>query len=390
MNETPALIRDLDGYVASLRACAVEAGKQLAFLAEFTAPDDDGVNSVGEYSLWEIAAVSRTNPRFVQNRIELAHVLATRLASTMAALRDGAIDEYKARRVAAATEVLSDELAAQVEERVLPRAGECDATQLTRRLRYAVGRVDPAGAAARAEEKRAARQVRHDLLEDGVGMLTIQGDVERTQLAYDRIGVIARDLKTAGDDRTLDQIRADVALDCLAGKGFEQAKVHVYLTIPATAALGVDAQPGHVAGYGWLPAQRALTLAAQQDATWQRVLTDTATGQVLDVGRHKYRPPAALRDHLRVAFPTCTGPGCTRPAHLCDLGHVIPFPAGPTTSGNVRPLCRGHHNEKTHGGCQAVMSPDGTGLMWVTKHGYRFRYAPESIVDPENGQSLPA
>jgi hypothetical protein len=294
------------------------------------------------------------------------------------------IDEYKASRVAAATEVLSDELAAQVEDRVIPRAGDCDATTLNRRLRYAVARVDPVGAAVRAEEKRAARQVRHDTLDDGAGLLTVQGDVERTQLAYDRITVIARDLQTAGDDRTLDQLRADVALDCLAGKDFQHAKVHVWLTLPATTALGVDARPGHLAGYGWLPAQRALELAAHHDATWQRVLTDPATGQALDVGRHTYRPPTALRDHLRAAYPTCTGPGCQRPAHHCDLDHLIPFPAGPTTSGNVRPLCRAHHNEKTHGGWRADISTDGTQLTWITKHGYRFPHTPEPIAEPEN------
>lgn len=123
MSETPAVIRDLDDYVASLRKCATEAAKQLAFLAEFTTSDEDNLDSPGEYSSWEIAAVSRMNPRFVQNRIELAHILTTRLPQTMAALRAGTIDEYKASRVAAATEVLSDELATQVEERVLPRAG---------------------------------------------------------------------------------------------------------------------------------------------------------------------------------------------------------------------------------------------------------------------------
>jgi hypothetical protein len=346
VSEKPPPIHDLDDYVASLQRSAAEAAKQLAFLAEFTIPDEGELDSSGEYSSWEIAAVSRMNPRFVQNRIELAHTLVARLPQTMAALRAGMIDEYKARRVAVATEVLSDEMAAQVEDRVLPRAGECDAAALNRRLRSAVARVDPTGAAERAETKRAARQVRHDTLEDGAGLLTIQGDVERTQLAYNRISVIARQLKTAGDDRTMDQLRADVALDCLAGKEFQHAKVQVWLTIPATTALGVDAKPGHLAGYGWLPAQRALELAAQEDATWQRVLTDPATGQVVDVGRNKYRPPAALRDHLRVAFPTCTGPGCRQPAHRCDLDHLVPFPAGPTTSGNVRPLCRPHHNQK--------------------------------------------
>ena len=337
----------------------------------------------------EIAAVSRLNPRFVQSQIELAHTLVARLPATMAALRAGVIDEYKARRVAAATEVLSDDAAAQVEERVIPRAGECDAAKLNRRLRYAVARVDPTAAAARAEAKRASRHVRHDTLDDGAGLLTLEADVERTQLAYDRITAIARQLTTAGDRRTMDQLRADVALDCLAGKDFQHAKVHVYLTIPATTALGVDQKPGHLAGYGWLPAQRALDLAAHEDATWQRILTDPTTGHAIDIGRNKYRPPAALRDHLRVTYPTCTGPGCQQPAHRCDLDHLIPFPAGPTTSTNMRPLCRPHHNLKTHGGWRATTSHNGTNLTWITKHGYRFPYEPEPIADPENVSSSP-
>jgi hypothetical protein len=350
----------------------------LAFLAEFTIPDENPLDPLGEYSSLEIAAVSRVTPRHTYNRIELAHALTTRLPLTMAALLDGTIDEYKARRVMLATEVLSDELAAQVEEQVIPTAGECDTAKLNSRLRRTIARVDPTGTAARTEATRAQRHLRHDQLDDGAGLLTIQGDVERTRLAHDRITLIARNLKTAGDDRTLDQIRADVALDCLAGKGFEQAKIQVLLTIPATTALGVDAQPGHLAGYGWLPAQRALELAAQHDATWQRVLTDPATGHVLDVGRHTYRPPVALRDHLRVAYPTCVGPGCIRPAHRCDLDHVEPFPAGATTSDNMRPLCRGHHNEKTHGKWRV------DGSTWVTKHGYRFPLESEPIIDPEN------
>ncbi|MPZ82319.1 MAG: hypothetical protein GEV28_18735 [Actinophytocola sp.] len=43
-----------------------------------------------------------------------------------------------------------------------------------------------------------------------------------------------------------------MASDCLAGKGFEHAKIQVRLTLPATTASGVDDKPGHLAGYGWL------------------------------------------------------------------------------------------------------------------------------------------
>ncbi len=137
-----------------------------------------------------------------------------------------------------------------------------------------------------------------------------------------------------------------MALDLLAGKGFENTTVHVRLTLPATTTLGVDQKPGYLAGYGWLPAQRALELAAQHDATWQRVLTDPLTGHAIDVGRAKYTPPAALRDHTTARWPLCTGPGCTRPAHHGDLDHVDPFPHSATDHTNLHPACRPHHRAK--------------------------------------------
>jgi len=169
----------------------------------------------------------------------------------------------------------------------------------------------------------------------------------------------------------------------LAGKGFENAKVQVRLTLPATTVLGVDTKPGFLAGYGWLPAQRALKLAAQRDAVWQRVLTDPLTGHAVDAGRRKYRPPAALRDHLEASYPTCTGPGCVKPAQECDLDHLTPFPWGPTDQENVRPACRPHHRAKSLGGWRVEKSPNGRDLTWVTKHGFRITHEPEPIADPE-------
>nr|AXL05716.1 HNH endonuclease [uncultured bacterium] len=372
-------ILDLDDYLASVRSCRAQEAKQLRFLDKLAAADE--ADGDGEFTHLEVAALSGVSERFARNRIELARTLVARLPRTLEALEEGRIDEYRARRMAQGTDVLSDENAGQVEETLIPQIDQWNPRQLNDRLRRAVHRADPAAAAARAEVQRAARHVRHDALDDGAGLLQIQGDGERTHLAYQRLQTIARDIKTAGDDRTLDQITADVALDCLAGKEFEQAKVQVWLTLPATTALGVDEAPAHLAGYGLLPAQRALTLAAQQDATWHRVLTDPTTGQAVDVGRRTYRPPAALRDHLRVRFPTCIAPGCRRPAYRCDLDHGVPFPAGATDQDNVRPLCRRHHRTKTLGAARIE------GATWITKRGYRFPYQPEQIAEPVKARS---
>jgi hypothetical protein len=82
----------------------------------------------------------------------------------------------------------------------------------------------------------------------------------------------------------MDQWRAEVASDLVAGKSFENTTLHVWLTLPATTALGVDDKLGYLAGYSDITTQHALELAGREDATWQRVLTEPGTGRVLDVG----------------------------------------------------------------------------------------------------------
>jgi hypothetical protein len=137
-----------------------------------------------------------------------------------------------------------------------------------------------------------------------------------------------------------------------------------------------------VAGYGEVTAQAALELAAHEDATWRRILHDPATGQVVDVGRRRYRPPAAMADHVKATVRSCTAPGCIRPAHACDLDHVKPFPHGPTSADNLGPACRHHHNCKTAGDWTVKQTKPDT-YLWTGPSGFQFTYIAEPIAEPE-------
>ena len=51
-----------------------------------------------------------------------------------------------------------------------------------------------------------------------------------------------------------------------------------------------------------------------------------------------YQPSPSLRHLVQVRNPTCTGPGCRRPATRCDLDHVTPYDQGGKTCGcNLHP-----------------------------------------------------
>jgi hypothetical protein len=74
----------------------------------------------------------------------------------------------------------------------------------------------------------------------------------------------------------------------------------------------------------------------------------------------------------------CQAPGCTIPAHRCDVDHEVPWPSGPTTVRNLRSRHRRHHNHKTRGTWRARPDPDGS-TRWTTVSGreylsHRHRY----------------
>ncbi|GAB3451568.1 HNH endonuclease signature motif containing protein [Actinophytocola sediminis] len=352
-------------------------GYALEQLAAYAANADE------RFAALEVAALFGMSFRAAQRRLDLAVTLTTRLPLTLEAVKQGRFDSYRASRIAEAVAVLSDQDAATVEAEVVPQAGDLAPAPLNRLLGRAIRRIDAAAILRRHEQRVAARRVDAYPTEDGCAAFTVHGPADRVHLADERVNAIAHRLRETGaaEGRSLDQLRADVALDLLAGKDFEHAKVTVQLTLSAATALGVSAAPAQLAGYGDLPARRALVLAGQTDATWRRILTDPKTGRPVDVGRRRYTPPAALRDQVRAELPTCTAPGCVRPAYQCDIDHRQPFPDGPTDLDNLHPACRRHHESKTHGGWQVHDQVDT--LVWVSPAGYRYPHRPEPIADPD-------
>ncbi|VEG27322.1 HNH endonuclease [Actinomyces howellii] len=127
-----------------------------------------------------------------------------------------------------------------------------------------------------------------------------------------------------------------------------------------------------------VPAVVARALAA--GGTWRRVVTDPLSGAVVDVGRTRYRPPAALADAVRARDASCTHPGCETPARRCDLDHVVPWAqGGPTSVDNLVCLCQAHHRLKHTPGWSLARTGDG-GLRWRTPSGARYERLADGTV----------
>lgn len=127
-----------------------------------------------------------------------------------------------------------------------------------------------------------------------------------------------------------------------------------------------------------VPALLARALAA--GGTWRRIVTDPLSGAVLDVGRTRYRPPAALADLVRARDRSCAHPGCEIPARRCDIDHLRPWARGGTTSlDNLTVLCEAHHRLKHTPGWSLVRLDDGA-LQWRTPSGARYRREADGTI----------
>ncbi|MCQ9386146.1 DUF222 domain-containing protein [Brevibacterium moorei] len=117
------------------------------------------------------------------------------------------------------------------------------------------------------------------------------------------------------------------------------SQAQVSTTVPFLTLSGDEPLPGQLAGKAPIPADIACHLASQAPSL-RRLLTDPATGAVLDEQARSYHIPTALRTTLQNKWAWCTAPGCTRPAQTCDLDHIEPFnhenptAGGPTTAAN--------------------------------------------------------
>ena len=114
-----------------------------------------------------------------------------------------------------------------------------------------------------------------------------------------------------------------------------------------------------------VPAMTAWALAA--GGTWRRLVTDPASGTVVDVGRTRYRPPAGLADLVRARDRACVFPTCQTPAERCDIDHLTAWSQGGNTSlDNLTTLCEAHHRLKHTPGWALTRDQAGGILSWHT------------------------
>jgi hypothetical protein len=295
---------ELIGLVCAFdRAEAHMAARKLVAIAEvFRRNPEDGFEPepgrmpavVHEFTCEQLAYALGESRAQADWLLTVAWHLATRLAGTLGALRDGIITKGKAELIVRLTQYLSDGEAAAVEAKVLGRAGALTPGGLRSALARAVMEAAPEKAKERRET--AAKFARVERWAEDSGNAALMGrelPPDEVLACDQRIRSWAGELRKAGLEGSMDELRARAFLDLVLGKdsrprpdgaaapasgpggGFAG---QVTLTIPLATLLDLADRPGEIPGIGpidpWLARDLAAAAAQNPATTWCVTVTD--------------------------------------------------------------------------------------------------------------------
>jgi hypothetical protein len=345
---------------AEARLEASAAAQKIASVAEVAlCPPGDASSPVErspeevEYAAVEIAAALTLTRRASETLLERALWFSRGGRRVWEAVDRGDLYVAKATEYQRHLSHLDSETVGSVLDATLDVAEELTTGQLRHRIQRQMMTIDPDGSRSSMEEGLEERTVVTHANPDFTGCLHICSAHPAPLGAATRyIDHLARELKGVdGEERSLDQLRTDVALDLLQGKSFETGPPGgggVHITVSLRTLAGLVDIPGDLDGYGAVIADIARKIALEQvDGEWTWTITDR--GDILADGTTSYRPTTAQRRRARAQYRTCVAPGCRMPAYQCDLDHRDPYSRGGRThNANLAPLCRHHHMMRHH------------------------------------------
>ena len=312
----------------------------------------------------ELVAVLGVSAVQAEQILDLAWNLEVNLPGTRAAFRTGILSRDKAAIIAAATAVLDPDEARAAEAMVLDRAGSLTPPGLRAAIGRAVMEVNPDK--ARKHREHMARRTRVERWAEGSGNAGLAGrelPPAEVLAADQRVTAWAKQLRKAGLDGNMDQLRARAFMDLLLGTdsrplgsspdgrrgegsgtrgcgdpgdrgpGLSDPReprdpvpagplsgvippgfaCRVTLTIPAVTVLGLADRPGEMAGIGPIDPGLARDLAAaaarSPRSTWCVTVTDRQ-GHAIGHGCARPAPAAGHGHRGKPDKPdTASGPG---------------------------------------------------------------------------------
>jgi hypothetical protein len=331
-------------------------------------------NEQVEYAALEVGAALSLTRRSSEDQLSRAVSLTGRLRRVLEVFTAGNLDLSRVR-------VFDDMLGHLPQETVDVVLDEClvDSVDMTTgQLRARLGRLvmvhDPDGSRSSYEHGLAERRVTAGSNPDHTANFGIYSAApDRVAAARAHVEELAQALRTEGEERTLDQLRADVALGLLTGSrdGKPGGGGGVHVSITAETLTGLSDHPAELEGFGPVIAEIGRkTVMENIHGEWTFTVTDQ--GRPVATGTLSRRPSASQTRQITAEYRTCVMVNCRFPAHDCDLDHQRPVSAGgPTENDNLAPLCRHHHMARHHTQWRVVRLPNGD-HQWTSPHGHTY------------------
>jgi len=366
----------------------------------------------------QVALARRESPSRGSRHLGLARALVEEMPHTLRALSGGLITEWTATVVARATACLTVEDRRRVDEALSDKlAGMTDrrAEAAANALAY---QLDPHAFVTRGRKAVQDRKVTVRPAPDVMSYLTAHLPVAEGIACWAALDQAAKSLKAAGDDRSVDQIRADTLVARVTGidpvvRGFD---VELNLVMTDTSLFGTASTAARLAGYGPVPAPLARDLARTgstrpdlqpdqgQDTTgpqplagepglagvgdrvkvWvRRLFTDPVEDTLAHRDRRRRAFTGSLRETLIARDITCRTPWCDAPVRHAD--HILPHAQdGQTSLDNGQGLCEAcNYTKHTPGWTHhPITLPDGTTTIRITTPtGHTHHTTPPPVLD---------
>ncbi|MFJ2504184.1 DUF222 domain-containing protein [Microbacterium sp. NPDC087592] len=408
--ELTDMLVGLERTISSLQAArdgVLAVGSRLALQVADEAEHPDFGDLTTRTVAAEMAAALRVSDRTVQARMSEAVWRVERFPLVWAAQGAGRISAAHARAICDAAEYLEDAADRDAySAEMVPFAESESPNRVSRHGRRVAERFQSRSVDERHKDAREKRSVWVKDVGDGMSQLGLLGPAALVHGAFERLTQMAQGVQEQGeaqapshepesperedvDQRTVAQLRADLALDLLltgapAGHDTPDGLLaaicgSVSVTVPVTTLMGHGTTPAELDGRTPIDAGTAKALAGAASG-WDRILTHPITGALLAVDR--YRPGSDLKRHLRARDQRCRFPACGYAARDCDIDHHHDAArGGPTVARNLGHLCRRHHVLKHHSPWVVEVLGDGA-YAWTSPTGrvYVDRPQPQNTV----------
>lgn len=418
-----ALLESLDSYNATTLVGHIETvigklkGLQARAVVAAVGIEAQGATSVrkgSDVSLedvrsTELGAYLNISPLAARNLAETCRALVRWLPITLGQLNAGNIDEAKARIVANGSShlfanacILNPEIVDAQDPKVLDLMESFEIivcrniasrtrSQVRQAVNRAIAQLTPLAEKQRFEVAKDSRGV--EFFEHGDGMTLMQALLTNLEAAKvkNTLEFCARNDESL--EGTMPQRCASALVNIIIGESEIQPErrmsaAQVNVVVSAETLLGISNEPATLIGSEFaLTAEAVRELA--QDSHLRRMIVDSTSGAVLELGRRSYEPSRQIKDFVKLRDQKCRAPGCVRNAMRCDVDHVQAWDdGGETNVDNLVSLCRRHHVLKTIGNWKYELKPNGD-TIWTLPNGHVVTDYFEPPLQPAQEHAFP-